>query len=255
VYREFHRKDDKSGLQYWKISGAGVDLGAKDLYDPYPAFQKVKEHAQHFTSLVRQRVNEYAASHTTPGVVVSAYDTELFGHWWFEGVAWLKEVLRSVAQSEEVGLAGADEYLRQYPPEDSMSIPESSWGAGGGHWTWLNPQTEWIWPLVHAAERQMEHLVDLHPSAKGSLARLLNQIAREAVLLESSDWPFLISTGQAKEYASNRFQRHMARFNRLALIAESGRLSDQNLRFLSMVEEVDNPFAKIDYRAFARREP
>lgn len=254
IYREFHRKDDKSGLQYWKITGAGVDLGAKDLYDPYPAFQKVREHAGHFVHLVHERVREHAAKGGPPGVVVSAYDTELFGHWWFEGIAWLKEVLRLVAQSSEVGLIGADEYVNRFPPRDALSIPESSWGAGGGHWTWLNPQTEWMWPLIRAAERQLEHLVDQYPEAEGDMARLLNQVAREAVLLEASDWPFLISTGQAKEYASSRFQRHMARFNRLALIAEANRLTEQNLRFLTMVEEVDNPFADIDYRVFACRE-
>ncbi|MHB1007340.1 MAG: glycoside hydrolase family 57 protein [Chloroflexota bacterium] len=255
LYREFHRKDDNSGLQYWRITGAGVDLGEKQLYDPYPAFAKVKDHAAHFSQLVHERVREHAATHTVPGVVISAYDTELFGHWWFEGIAWLKEVLRNLAQSEEVGLITADDYLRQFPPEDAFDIPESSWGAGGGHWTWMNPQTEWIWPLIHAAERQVERLVEQYPAAEAEMARLLDQIAREALLLESSDWPFLISTGQAKEYASNRFQRHMARFNRLAQIAESGRLTEQNMRFVAMVEEVDNPFTAIDYRVFAPREP
>ena len=230
-------------------------MAKSSLYDPYPAFGKVKDHAAHFSHLVRERVREHAANHAEPGVVISAYDTELFGHWWFEGIAWLKEVLRELAQSDEVGLITADEYLRQFPPDDALDIPESSWGAGGGHWTWMNPQTEWIWPLIHAAERQIERLVEQYPAAEGEMAQVLDQVAREALLLESSDWPFLISTGQAKEYASSRFQRHMARFNRLAQIAESGRLTEQNMRFVSMVENVDNPFDKVNYQVFAPREP
>ncbi|MHB1134214.1 MAG: glycoside hydrolase family 57 protein [Chloroflexota bacterium] len=254
VYREFHRKDDQSGLQYWRITGAGVDLGDKDLYDPAPAAQQVLQHARHFVDLVHQRVREHAAHSDVPGVVISAYDTELFGHWWFEGVAWIKEVCRLLAASDEVGLISADGYLQQFPPEHVLNVPESSWGTGGGHWTWLNPGTEWLWPHIHAAERQMERLVEMYPSAEGGQLRLLNQIAREALLLESSDWPFLISTGQAKEYASARFQQHVARFNRLVQVALGGRLSEQNERFLTMVEEVDNPFAKVDYRDFANRE-
>ena len=255
LYREFHRKDDHSGLQYWRITGAGVDLGQKKLYDPHPAFRLVLDHAKHFAGLVHERVREHAAQSEVPGVVVSAYDTELFGHWWFEGIAWLKEVLRELAASEEVGLITADEYLRQYPPDEVLAVPESSWGSGGGHWTWLNPGTDWMWPQIHEAELKMERLVEAHPSASGDLARLLDQAAREALLLESSDWPFLISTGQAKEYATGRFQQHVARFNRLALAAQSGHLSEQNRRFLALLEEVDNPFPAIDYRHFAAREP
>lgn len=255
LYREFHRKDDHSGLQYWRITGAGVDLGQKDLYDPVPAVEQARRHAQHFAGLVQVRVNDYAHRHDRPGVVVSAYDTELFGHWWFEGIGWLKEVLRLLAASEEVGLITADEYVQRFPPTEILRVPESSWGAGGGHWTWMNPTTEWMWPLIHAAEREMERAVALYPAAEGELRDLLDQMAREALLLESSDWPFLISTGQAKEYASSRFQRHLARFNRLALAAQAGTFDAETRRFLAMAQETDNPFQDVDYRYFARREP
>ena len=83
----------------------------------------------------------------------------------------------------------------------------------------------------------------------------LAQVARELVLLESSDWPFLISTGQAKEYASGRFQQHMARFNHLAVAAErGGALSEADRRFLDTTAELDNPFPQIQYKDFAERE-
>jgi len=80
-------------------------------------------------------------------------------------------------------------------------------------------------------------------------------VARELVLLESSDWPFLISTGQAKEYASGRFQQHLARFNHLAAAAErGGALSAADRRFLQTAAELDNPFPQIQYQDFAERE-
>jgi len=254
LYREFHRKDAHSGLQYWRITGAQIDLGQKDFYDPYPAMKQVQLHADHFVNLVVDEVSTYYRAAKKPGIVVSAYDTELFGHWWFEGIAWLKEVLRRLSESDTVELTTAGDYLQAYPPEEVITLPESSWGEGGGHWTWMNPDTEWMWPLIHNAELRMEQLVASHPEAEGLMQDVLNQAARELLLLESSDWPFLISTGQAKEYASGRFQQHLARFNHLAAIADSGTVTETDQRFLAGIAELDNPFPEIDYRLFAARE-
>lgn len=101
----------------------------------------------------------------------------------------------------------------------------------------------------------MERLVARWPSAQGEQAALLAQVARELVLLESSDWPFLVSTGQAKEYATGRFQQHLARFNHLAAAAERGApLSEADRRFLEQAAELDNPFPQIQYADFAARE-
>ncbi len=254
IYREFHRKDHISGLQYWRITGAKVDLGQKELYDPYPAFQQVNLHADHFVHLVRDRLADYHGRTGEYGIIVSAYDTELFGHWWFEGIAWLKEVLRRLGRHPEVELTTARAYLEAHPPEEVLDIPESSWGNGGGHWTWLNPETEWMWPLIHAAERTMEEIVARYPDAEGELLELLNQTARELLLLESSDWPFLVTTGQAKAYAVSRFQGHLARFNHLVSIARRGYLTEEDRRFLHQAKELDNPFPTVDYRAFRERE-
>jgi 1,4-alpha-glucan branching enzyme len=83
---------------------------------------------------------------------------------------------------------------------------------------------------------------------------VFEQAARELLLLESSDWPFLISTGQAKEYATSRFQGHLARFNHLAYIASAGKVKEEDRTFLDLLAQVDNPFPHIDYLAFAKRE-
>jgi len=254
LYREFHRKDSHSGLQYWRITGAQADLGQKALYDPHPAMNQVQVHADHFVHLIADEVSRYYEATGKPGIVVSAYDTELFGHWWFEGVTWLKEVLQRLDKNETVQLMTAGDYLEAYPPEEVITLPESSWGQGGGHWTWMNPDTEWMWPLIHHAELRMEQLVASHPKARGEVRDVLNQAARELLLLESSDWPFLVSTGQAREYASSRFQQHLARFNHLASMADSGVFTDMNRHFLTNAAELDNPFPDIDYRVFGARE-
>ncbi len=254
VYREFHRKDAQSGLQCWRITGANVDLGDKDWYDPARAFAQAHTHADHFVDTVTQLARAHHYQTQKHGCIVSAYDTELFGHWWFEGIEWLKQVLKRLAQSHEVELTTARDYIAAHPPDEVLALPESSWGKGGDHSTWLNPETEWMWSLIHNAERAMEQLVARFPNADGELLTVLNQCARELVLLESSDWPFLISTRQAKEYASGRFQQHLARFNHLAAMIAHIPLPETDRRFLENVMDLDNPFATIDYRAFRERE-
>ena len=254
AYREFHRKDPGSGLQYWRVSGADGDLGGKQLYEPLPAERQAIHHAEHFVDLVASTLREFHSQSGRPGLIVSAYDTELFGHWWFEGVTWLRDVLRRLASHPEVGLTTANDYLASFPPDEVLQLPESSWGAGGDHSTWYNHETSWMWPLIHAAEERMEELVARHAEAVGDRARVLAQVARELLLLESSDWSFLVSTGQAAEYATARFQQHMARFNRLAMATDHESLDDETRRFLAECERADNPFPDIDYRIFAARE-
>ena len=255
AYREFHRKDGVSGMQYWRIGGRGVDLGDKPPYEPQQAQEQVRGHAAHFVGLVEELLGDYHRTSGEFGVISAAYDTELFGHWWFEGVDWLKEVLRRMAASETVELTTATRIVEEHGPDRVMALPESSWGAGGSHFTWLNVDTQWMWPPIHAAERRMEQLVAEAPEADGERLELLNQAARELLLLESSDWPFLVTTGQAKEYAAERFTEHLERFNRVAELAEAGTpMTDEQKTWFTALQERDNPFPDIDYRVFAARQ-
>ncbi len=253
-YREFHKKDGVSGLQYWRVTNARRDLGDKDYYHPDWAAGKIESHADHFARLVTDLINEFYDQNLKYGIVAAAYDTELFGHWWFEGVTWIKEVLQRLASSDTVELTAAGNYIEKHPPEDVLALKEGSWGQAGAHFTWLNADTEWMWPVIHNAENKMEQLVAKYPDAKGDIARHLNQTARELLLLESSDWPFLITTGQAKEYAVNRFQEHSQRFETLAGIALAGKFNEAAHNLYHELYEMDNIFPHIDYRDFANRE-
>jgi len=254
-YREFHRKDGVSGMQYWRIGGPGLDLGSKPTYDPNRAHERTADHARHFASLVEELLQGYRDSTGEYGIIASNYDTELFGHWWFEGVDWIKEVLRLLAASDSVDLTTASTFVEAYNPDRVMALPESSWGSGGNHFTWMNAETEWMWPIIHDAERRMETLVETNPDASGTRAELLNQAARELLLLQSSDWPFLVTTGQAKDYASQRFTEHVDRFEALAEIAERGdEMTPEESDMLAALADRDNPFPTIDYRAFKERQ-
>jgi len=255
IYREFHKKDAEHGLQYWRVTDANADIAYKQPYDPFHASQRAEEHANHFVGLVKQKLSDYKKAHGEAGFIASAYDTELFGHWWFEGVDWLKRVLTLLADSDDVELSTASGWLDAHPPSKVIDLPESSWGHAGTHITWINPETTWMWSAVYAAERRMEGLVSANPAASGGALEALNQAARELVLLEASDWEFLYTTGQARQYSTDRFTEHVSRFNDLAGALEFGSDDASLSRLARDYNQRDNAFPDIDYKLFIRRQP
>ncbi len=253
-YREFHKKDDVSGLHYWKLTSTSTDLGAKELYSPEAAAVRVRENSDHYVGLLQAALTEHLKQTGEPGLLMVSFDTELFGHWWFEGVEFIKQVVRKLKTYTAVTMQTASEYLAAMPPKRAIELPESSWGSGG-HWqVWLNNETEWMWPVIHEAERTMESIaVDYEDADGGLVGRALKQAARELLLLESSDWPFLVTTGQARQYAIDRFNEHNQRFRELASMIRSGRIDEGKL---IEMEEVDNCFPDVCHRCFLPvREP
>ena len=246
-YREFHKKDGFSGLQYWRVTGARVDLSGKDAYHPDWAAYKANQHADHFASLVAELLTSYHHESGNFGIVSANYDTELFGHWWFEGVDWLKGVLRRLAGSEAVELTSASDFVELRPPETVMHLPEGSWGAGGTHFVWDNLDTHWMWPVVHEAEGRMSQAVRRRAVPDVPERTVLDQAARELPLLQSSDWPFLVTTGQAREYAIQRFRQHVERFNSLL---DSLDREEPDTPLADELWERDKVFPDIDARWF-----
>ena len=247
-YREFHKKDGVSGMQYWRVTGPQVDLAQKEAYHPDWAAHKVGLHAGHFANLVEEITREcWQTSKGEFGIVSANYDTELFGHWWFEGVDWLQAVLRRLSGSKVVDLTTASDFLEAHAPQTVVHIPEGSWGAGGAHFVWDNADTGWMWPVVHEAEWRMLQMVQSPPAQNGANDPVLNQAARELLLLQSSDWPFLVTTGQAKEYAIERFEQHLGRFT--ALLDSIDRQAPDH-ELAAILWEKDKVFPGIDWRWF-----
>lgn len=252
AYREFHRKDAASGLQYWRVTSAAAELGDKGLYDPDGARQRVAAHAEHFVQTVEATARDFSAEFGE-GLIAANYDTELFGHWWFEGPLWIAAVLRRLADSPAVKLTTATEWVEAHPPEHVAEIAEGSWGAGGTHWTWDNPENHWMWGLSHAAETRLRDLAANSAGVTGMRAEVLKQAARELLLLQSSDWPFLVTTGQAAEYATMRFTEHLAKFNRLAYLAEAPGSGAEAAAVVAETWEQDKLFPDIDLADWAPR--
>jgi 1,4-alpha-glucan branching enzyme len=247
AYREFHKRDQTSGFHYWRITSPLVDLEGKDIYDPDSAALRVKEQAEHFVQSIKDR---FTGGVPAGSIILAPYDLELFGHWWREGISWLEGVFRGLAAAEEVQMTTPGEYLAAHPPTEAINLPECSWGQGGRHYIWMNPATEWMWPQVHEAARRLEKA-----AARGwssPLARrVLAQAGREVLLMQSSDWPFLISTQKAEDYASRRFLEHLSRLERLLDGLEGQDESDSFLAFLAEVEERDKVFSFLDPKIFA----
>lgn len=237
AYREFHKKDDETGLHYWRVTGAGVDLGEKAEYDPAVARDVALRHAGHFAGVVQSEIDAYGEGGGNGGIVLSAYDTELFGHWWLEGVDWLEATLRHLAANPEIELVSAGDFVTSHPPREMIELPEGSWGAGGDHGTWMNSETAWTWPEIGVRQERARALL-------GTSTPATRQLARELLLLQSSDWQFLMTTGQAHDYAIERFRSHAERFDCLASAIESG--DPEGDRLAAEIGELDNPFPAID---------
>ena len=250
VYREFHKKDDKSGMNYWRITSSKTDLGDKMLYDPVLAMNQVNSNSDHYTTLLYHLLNDYKKANNKNGLIMVSFDTELYGHWWFEGVEFIKQVIRKLHNFlPEIERYTAGEYLEKHPPVDTIQIPESSWGQGGHFYVWLNHLTEWMWPIINGCEKRIIDIVAKYEKIPEDklLHRALNQLARENLLLQSSDWPFLITTWQAKDYATERFEEHVERFEKIADMIESGNINEAEL---VKIESIDNCFPVIDYRVY-----
>ncbi len=217
-YLEFHKQLYPGRLRYWRISQDKANLGAKQPYDPWAAYEKIGAHARDLVGLIKGSLAGHRGRFGEEGVLTAMYDTELFGHWWFEGPEFLYELAVAMDEDGGIEMASASDILASTPPRKMIHLPEGSWGEGGYHSVWLNPDNHWIWDDLYPAQEKMRSL-----AAKewgGEAQEILTQAGRELLLAEASDWPFLISTWSARDYAEARFPDHIQRFHRLAALAE-----------------------------------
>jgi 1,4-alpha-glucan branching enzyme len=247
LYMDTTRYYHGSGLHYWKVTGVDVPIGEKAVYDPQAALARALDHSRHFIGDVSSEISESPAC---PGgaqpLVLASYDTELFGHGWQEGIYWLEVTLRSLAASESISLVTPTGYLEENPPGNATHLLSTSWGTNRDHSTWLTPETEWMWiELGRSQEKLFELLEEYRGSDDPEAARALKQAVREVLLLESSDWPYMVAKDRAKKYATQRFSTHLERFRQIAEAVEGGRI-DQEIGDLSEIEETDRIFSELD---------
>ena len=254
VYLEFHKKHgQKRGLRYWKVTSTGVDLGGKDPYYPDDITGKVYEQARHFCDQIRARLHEHRRRTGRHGVVAACFDAELFGHWWFEGPQFLRDVMLTLNADPDVDVCTAGEYLRTHPPDKVVSLPEGSWGEGGDHRVWANDKVSWMWKIEYRCETLFGKLTfNLPWRRRKPLREILEKAGRELLLLQASDWPFVITRDQAVDYGIKRFMGHFSRFECLTDIAEKLAADPDCLSKLSDVEKFEIQDADIHDTVFPR---
>ena len=222
-YLDFHKKRFPGGHRYWAVTSSEADLADKVGYNRKGALERIPENAGHFASKVTQILTDSNEDGKGNGLLAAPYDAELFGHWWFEGPLFLKGVLSQLCQSNEVELTFLADHLDNTPPTQVISLPEGSWGEGNHHYIWLNSQTEWTWKHVYECEQEMCSLaafwMENQNRQDNHLKDLLQQAARELMLMSASDWQFLISTFAARDYAELRLSNHYSDFKRITSIA------------------------------------
>lgn len=221
-YLDFHKKHFASALRYWRVTDNKADMQYKLLYVPEWAHQRAQLHAFHFTQLIERSLSEYYRTMGRGGIVCLPFDTELFGHWWFEGPIFLFHVLRGLSLSPIARPTTASAALDAYQPRQIVRLPEGSWGRGNHHDVWIEPSVHWMWEAIYRAEYRWQRLAERYAKEKRSptLERILAQALRELLLLQASDWEFLVTTHSARDYAQMRFFFHHADFERLCHMAE-----------------------------------
>lgn len=234
------------GIKYHSIAQSG---DTKEIYDQSKALEQVKIDAENFVQKRIARLMAVEPLIREKPVIVACYDTELFGHWWHEGGLFLDLVLRNIDESrDKIRIKSLSNYLEKSSNLQLSTPSASSWGEGGYSMVWLNQKNDFIYrPLLDGLDEMMK-LAKLYHDANNKVAiRALNQAARELLLAQSSDWPFIMTQETFKDYAQLRFNGHIENFNKLAKQIRAGSIQDH---YLARLELQNNIFPDISYRIF-----
>lgn len=232
-----------TGIKYYRITGNTND---KEPYCPQRARDSAARHAGNFMFNRHKQIEYLYGLLEKRPIIVSPYDTELFGHWWFEGPMWLDFLIRKLYFDQDtIRMTTAMEYLDENPRNQVIAPSMSSWGYKGYSEVWLQGSNDWMYRHLHEASWKMNELVHLHPDTNGILKRALNQALRELMLAQSSDWAFILATGTHTSYAVKRVKEHLLRFMKLY---EDIKANTVDEAWLVDIEHKDNIFPDIDYR-------
>jgi 1,4-alpha-glucan branching enzyme len=205
-YRDYHR-GTVHHMRPWSNSGG--------TYSPEAAKAAAREHAHDFVARAIARLDAYASERGRPGLLCCAFDTELLGHWWYEGAEWLRGVIAEAA-AQGLELATVGDALERVEPVE-RELHSSTWGARKDFSTWDSPRVAEMAFMARTAELRTVHAAAQRPESRGALERA----ARELLALQASDWPFQVSRDLADGYPLERVRAHAA-----ALDAALGALAD-----------------------------
>jgi 1,4-alpha-glucan branching enzyme len=232
-----------TGIKYHRITGGG---SGKEVCDRKTALHAADEHANHFLRTRISQIERLSELLDRAPFVLCPYDAELFGHWWYEGPEFLNYFVRKAYYDQNVfSLTTPEDYLARHPSNQVATPAASSWGEGGYLGVWLNEKNQWIYPHLQIAQERMSELARRFTQPDPLQERALKQAARELLLAQSSDWPFILQTGTSPNYARKRIHDHLLRFTSLYEQLNANNVDEPSLK---RVEISDNIFPEIDIR-------
>lgn len=234
-----------TGYKYWAItSKSAVE---KKFYDFDKAKAKVLLHSDNFLYHIRRRGLALSAETDEIPTYTICFDADLFGHRWFEGIEFIKNILLSDTSKTGINFTTPSECLNYVFETERGYFNECSWGRGGFSDVWLDGSNAWIYRHTHKAIERMQELAFRFPNQSSLKARFLNQAAREVVLAMASDWPYILYDKTSVGYAEKRLRNHVGSFN---VVYSNMCKNAVNTEWLIKAERRNAIFPDIDYNIF-----
>lgn len=252
-YLDFHKKREKSMLRYWRVTDVDLDMQYKDYYRPEWTKDKIEQNAEEMLRTLETKSEHFYDTTRRKTNLTLPFDAELFGHWWFEGVSFLETLIRKASESEKVRLIKASESIEDNYPSEVVRLNEGSWGIDSNHSVWMNDTNKWVWEQIYKCEKRLSDFYAANDidSISTVRSRLLKAAMIQFLLLQSSDWSFLIYHDSSKNYAEHRFHSHVSDFKKLMTILESAEereFSKEEMTYLEECEQRDDLFSELELR-------
>lgn len=250
-YLDFHKKQDRSMLRYWRVTDTKADMQYKDLYHPDWTWEKLDMQTNHFIHHLENTANYHHENNKEWASICLPFDTELFGHWWFEGPQFIKYLCEGIHHSPYLNMATVSEQIDKMNPQEIIAMPEGSWGENNDHSVWMNEDNKWTWEMIYNSERRMKDLMDNIDikSINKELREVLTLALKSLHLMLASDWQFLITTWSARDYAEMRISNHHSDLDRLMFYAQKllakDKLTSDEKKDIKAIKERNSLFDEI----------
>jgi 1,4-alpha-glucan branching enzyme len=203
------------GLKIFRITGNDKP---KEFYNHEEAMRTVNIHSEDYINKIRERAKLVKQHINNTPVFTLPFDAELFGHWWYEGPEFLKQIIKKISASKDIELIAPSEIENENL--DIVIPAESSWGREGYFKSWTNPESSWIYPELAHLDVRYNNIMS-NDNSKASF-----QAMKELLLASASDWTFLISNDTSRDYGKLRLTDHINTATKIINDIESEKVDD-----------------------------